>query len=194
MSKDNEPEKISRHIIPALTMELNTYSPAISLRQTGIERILGRRIVAWSHSLGSYGMGGPGFFGLRLAAAHGRPGEWLVQTLWGADNWQLFDGRWVAAHPNQYHVQRPLVSYFGGDEDWDDLSPMLVDSTIVDAEIVDNASLIELEKDSVLHRLEIPADTTLLPLYGGVQKTRAWIPEESQLDAWVFSSSGDLIV
>lgn len=34
-----------------------------TLRDLGTERILNRRIMTWSE-LGSYGMGGPGFFGI----------------------------------------------------------------------------------------------------------------------------------
>jgi hypothetical protein len=170
------------------------YLPATGLRVLGIERILGREIVAWHHSLGSYGMGGPGFFGLHLAPSEAFPSEWLVLTLWAADNWLLFDGRWVAAHPNQYHIQRPLVSYFGGDEDWDDLSEKLLGATFIDAKIADNVSRISLNKNGVAHLLEIPENTASLPLHGGLLTPHKWNPDESHLDAWIISQTGDLIV
>jgi len=193
MSAQPLSDGLTRNIVAALDLRDNRYQPAVSLRHLGVERIPGRDVVAWSASLGSYGMGGPGFFGLQLSSSPAFPQEWLVLTLWAADNWLLFDGQWVAAHPNQYQLQRPLVSYFGGDEEWDDLSEKLLNSTVVSAEIVDDMSRIHLEKGSVGHLLEIPQVTSLLPLYGGALTPRTWSPLESQLDAWVISESGDLI-
>jgi hypothetical protein len=190
-SKQTEPP---RNIVPTSDNAGNPYHPTRSLRALGIERILGREIIAWNHSLGSYGMGGPGFFGLHLAASGKYPAEWLVLTLWAADNWLLFDGRWVAAHPNQYHIQRPLVSYFGGDEDWDELSEKLLGAIIKDARIADNISRLTVEKEAVAHLLEIPENTSLLPLHGGSLTPHEWNPRESHLDAWIISQDGDLIV
>jgi hypothetical protein len=182
------------NIVPTRDRAGDKYQPVTGLRTLGIERIVGRQIIAWHHSLGSYGMGGPGFFGLQLGPSRAFPEEWLVLTLWAADNWLLFDGRWVAAHPNQYHIQRPLVSYFGGDEDWDELSVSLLHSTITSAEIMDNRSRIILEKDGITHSLEIPENTSLLPLHGGSLIPHEWNPAESQLDAWIISQTGDLVV
>ncbi|MGA7733054.1 MAG: hypothetical protein WCD37_17485, partial [Chloroflexia bacterium] len=65
-----------------------------TLREVGAGRIVGREVIRWLSSLGSYGMGGPGFFGLRLAAAGDYLEEWLALRLWGADNWLLLDGQW----------------------------------------------------------------------------------------------------
>jgi hypothetical protein len=45
------------------------------------EQIVGRVIDEISAHVGTYGMGGPGFFGLRLGA------EWLVIAVWGAAEW-----------------------------------------------------------------------------------------------------------
>jgi hypothetical protein len=193
MSAQPFSDGLTRNIVAALDLRDNRYQPAVSLRDVGVERILGRKVVAWSHSLGSYGMGGPGFFGLQLYSSPAFHAEWLVLTLWAADNWLLFDGQWVAAHPNQYHKQRPLVSYFGGDEDWDDLSEKLVHSTIVAAEIDGDTSRIHLEKGPVSQLLEIPRDTSLLPPHGGSLAPRTWNLSESRLDAWIISESGDLI-
>lgn len=42
--------------------------------------------------VGTYGMGGPGFFGLRLGE------EWLVIAIWGAGEWIRIDGEFVEDH------------------------------------------------------------------------------------------------
>jgi hypothetical protein len=70
--------KVGPNIVPGLHLTSNRYEPPETLRQMGVGRILGREVVGWSNSLGSYGMGGPGFFGLRLARSGALYSEWLV--------------------------------------------------------------------------------------------------------------------
>lgn len=162
------------------------------LRWVGIQRIVGRKIIRWSYR-GSYGMGGPGFFGLELRAKGRYPREWLVLTLWGAGEWLLLDGEWVEAHPNQYHIQRPLYSNFGGDEDWDDLTGKVVGAEIIEAYITDFSSRLVLLHGVEQHIFELPQDTTRLPVWGGSLEPKRWNPAESHLDAWVLSRRGELV-
>lgn len=164
-----------------------------TLREVGVGRVVGRRIVEWMANLGSYGMGGPGFFGLRLNATDEYPEEWLALRLWGADNWLLLDGQWVGGHPNQYHVQMPLISDFGGDESWDRMSERLVGAVIEDMQAERDESVIVLAQGEERHRLEIPKDPGRLPLYGGTMEPHAWSPGEDQRDAWIIAQ-GELWV
>jgi len=53
------------------------------------EQIVGRMIDDISPHIGTYGMGGPGFFGLRLGP------EWLVIAIWGAGEWIEARGRYL---------------------------------------------------------------------------------------------------
>lgn len=55
-----------------------------SLKHYGIERILQRTIIELSFSIGSYGMGDPGFWGFKLNKTKTYPEEWLILSLWGA--------------------------------------------------------------------------------------------------------------
>jgi len=54
------------------------------------DEVVGRHIAKVSPNVGTYGMGGPGFFGLCLGD------EWLVVAIWGAAEWMLFADRLVA--------------------------------------------------------------------------------------------------
>ncbi len=62
-----------------------------TLRDTGVERILNRRVLTWSVT-GSYGTGGTGFFAIQLESNQQYPEEWLVLALWGSSTWLLLDG------------------------------------------------------------------------------------------------------
>jgi hypothetical protein len=52
---------------------------------------LGSMIVDSSACLGSYGMGGPGFFGFKCRK--GLRSFWIVVVLWGAAEWLTLDGK-----------------------------------------------------------------------------------------------------
>ncbi len=164
----------------------------LTLRAAGAARLVGRDVQAWNGQLGSYGMGGYGFFGLRLAPTANFPAEWLILTLFAADNWLLLDGHWVAAHPVLWAIQRPLTADFGGDESWDDLSAQIVGARLVAATITDTAARFMLRQGSTGALLEVPAEAALLPPFGGTGEPRRWNPRESLRDAWVLSASGDL--
>ena len=176
-----------RNLIVCTDVFDGEYHVPETLREVGITRIVGRQVADWSANLGNYGMGGPGFFGLRLAATEEYPEEWLVLRLWGADNWLLLDEQWVASHCNQYHVQLPLYSDYGGAESWDRVTERLVGADVEDVKIEHDESLIILVRGEQRHRLEIPRDTSRLPLYGGIMQPHVWNPDEDQWDAWIIA-------
>ena len=67
------------------TCELIDFQPAA----LAAEMVVGRSVDQICTHVGSYGMGGPGFFGLRLGD------EWLVIAIWGAESWIEINGRIV---------------------------------------------------------------------------------------------------
>lgn len=143
--------------------------------------------------LGSYGMGGPGFFGLNLAPAGSFPQEWLVLTIWSACSWLLLDGKWMEAHPRYHHIQRPLYADYGDESDRDEVTSMLVGCKVVHARMEVDSSLLLLEKESSTRPLEIPQDTGLLSRFGGTDLPRVWYQDEDQRTAWVVSR-GELYI
>ncbi len=156
-----------------------------TLTQLGVDRVVGRRIIGWKGCHGSYGMGGPGFFGVELEAMAQWPCEHLVLTLWGAPQWLLLDGRWIEAHPNQYHIQRPLSSNFGRNMTWDEVTPPLAGGTIERFELHDDSCQLVVRGPGGQHVIELPQDTSRLPVHGGSLDPRRWNPKEKVSDAWV---------
>ncbi len=74
--------------------------------------LVGRKIIDFSPHCGTYGQGGPGFAGFKLEALRDQPEEWLILCIWGAPSWLTVNGQWLEAHPEQYDIQRPLISNF----------------------------------------------------------------------------------
>lgn len=63
------------------------------------EQVIGRVINEFSSHVGTYGMGGPGFVGLRLG------NEWLVISIWGAAEWMMSQGRCIEDTFHEAHAR-----------------------------------------------------------------------------------------
>ncbi|MDR2223847.1 MAG: hypothetical protein LBE34_14100 [Flavobacteriaceae bacterium] len=105
------------------------------LEDTYLEALLGRKITGFSIHLGTYGMGGAGFFGLLLDDE-----EYLVLAQWNSSSNVFVDDRPVCSSPKKYEIQRPWVSNFGGELTWDELSDVLI-GTVIEKLIIDNKTL-----------------------------------------------------
>lgn len=125
------------------------------------EGVIGRRIDELSTHVGTYGMGGPGFFGLRLGA------EWLVIALWGAADWILVEGRLIT--DSFYDTNRRPKPWITNDED--DLSEQIVGQAIASIEIKRHSLMISLTNglDMII---EEAADNR--PLFEGSKEPRAF--------------------
>ena len=192
-------------IIPCV--DAQTQERLRSIDDVGVERVLSRKILEWSPSLGTWGRISPRFFGLLLAQQDTYPQEWLVLTIWGAAEWLLLDNQWVLAHANQHSVEKPLYclyvprqwdtlssQYIEAKAGWDNFSPLIVGGIITEVYFRNDSSLIKIEKDGITHVLEIPRDKTLLPPNGGNGQYKILDPGQSLAVAWVISPSGAVSV
>jgi hypothetical protein len=69
----------------------------------GASGLISVEIEGWHGYLGSYGMGGPGFFGLLLPPRAGTAGayrEYLVFAAWGANQYIFLDGKVLDTSPS----------------------------------------------------------------------------------------------
>lgn len=117
------------HIIDASSSEdFITYATA--------DLVIDRCIIDITYCAGSYGMGGYGFFCLKLNKTAQRNSEWLVCTIFSASDWLTVNGRWLSCHPAQYSQQKPLKgviyaqdnqgNYLLPEEIWDDFQPLII--------------------------------------------------------------------
>lgn len=178
--------------------------PPLTLAEYGVNRIVGRKTIDMSTCIGSYGMGGPGFFGLCLAKTESFPEEWLILTLWGATSWLQLDGVNIGQKQIEYAQKemkfkryRAWIYYYKLKQRYDDIykqilgypnyGPIkfvyknLVRATISDAAITDKSSQIHFRKGNKTHSLEV-----VLPF------NRTWNDKESHLKAWAVSSTKEI--
>lgn len=148
-----------------------------------IGRIHGRHVLGWSGYCGTYGAGGPGFFGLRLAATEHYPEEWLMLRLWSSNDWLNVNGRWLAALPDQYDdAKRPLYSNFA-DAYWDEFSPLVTDKVISKFEIHKRTFKLEIGEA----RIELLEDPASRPVNGGTRTPRVLSPKDDLRTAWIIA-------
>lgn len=152
-----------------------------TLRQVGIDRVVGRTVLSACCHLGSYGMGGPGFLGLQLARAGEFPEEWLVLCLWAAADWVLYDGKPIDCHPDQTEWQPYGLDDFERDVAGRRVIGFACGDAYCGMQIGDRL-------------LTFPEDPTARPPLPGAKANRTLSPGESLLDAWVVASTQYLAV
>lgn len=142
-------------------------------------QVVGRHVDQVSLYVGTYGMGGPGFFGLRLGP------DWLVVSLWGASEWILVDDRLVADW-NAESYGRPLPwVHVGGDE----LSGRLVGSTLAAFSVQSHSLEIRFSNGAVM---VIDEDPQRRPILEGKEQPRTFSPEDDLRKAVFLSPTAEL--
>ncbi|MGC4046520.1 MAG: hypothetical protein QM758_22230 [Armatimonas sp.] len=128
-------------------------------------KILGCRIEEISTIVGTYGMGGPGFFGLRFGE------EWLVISIWGAASWILVDGRIVIdSYAEEYNRPTAWIR-----EGVNELKPHLLGSTVLSIFVEKHRAEIRFSNGSVL---EIDPGSERRPIFQGNGKSRRFLPKD----------------
>ncbi len=124
------------------------------------DQLEGRVVDEICTHLGTYGMGGPGFFGLRFGS------EWLVFSIWGADSWIEIDGRIVQdCFWEEENMPRPWISDSG-----DELSEKIVGQQVKSLLINQYSLRIEIGEMS----LAISKEPDRRPIHGGSKQPRAF--------------------
>ena len=123
------------------------------------EQVIGRTVEEICPCIGTYGMGGPGFFGLRLGA------EWLVIAVWGAGDWMTARGRCVEdGFHHQHGHPRPWI---GGGRD--ELSVSLVGQRVRSIDVRRHSLRIDFENG---FDLTIEEGSDHRPVFEGTKEPR----------------------
>ena len=128
--------------------------------------------------LGSYGMGGPGFLGLRCAKQHRR--FWIVFTLWSADSWLTLDGKLLESGllggEKKTFAQRGIVSV-----------DTIHGGHIRAIEFQPEHLSIQITTGDLTHALELRRDGATVPPWRGTGGKKKFGNEEKLEDALVVS-------
>lgn len=130
--------------------------------------------------LGSYGMGGPGFAGLRLRLSNDRP-IWIVFTLWAADGWltvgddlladgYLEDERQKLAHTREF---RQLSDFVG--------------STITQIRLDQGIVELAFDQAATPMTLRLQQDSSSLPVHRGSKQPKVLETSQDIRDAVIIS-------
>ena len=100
----------------------------LNIEQFGKDKFINSKIVDVCTCCGTYGMGGPGFFGLKLQGDYGT--RWLTYCIWEAGEHVLFDGRVLECNPNFAEQYNPLIIFDDYSNSLAALKESLIDMTI----------------------------------------------------------------
>ena len=133
--------------------------------------------------LGSYGQGGPGFFGLKCRK--GSESFWLVFTLWGAVEWLTLDGNLIergpGGHDGKSRADRAMIS-----------AAALHGGSIQSVEFTDDRATIRIRGADSNHVLELRRDGSTVPPWRGSGKKKTFGAGEFLEDAIVISRRANL--
>ena len=159
----------SGHLIPFVPKALSS------------DQVIGRTVNEILTHVGTYGMGGPGYFGLRLGE------EWLVIAIWGASEWIEVDGILIQDHFfDNYGRSRPWIT-----EDADNLSPKLAGSKVTSLELMQRYMRISFSNGMSLVIDESAKDR---PILEGTKRPREFLADDDLRKAVFMSPTTEIWV
>jgi hypothetical protein len=141
------------------------FNVPIFLKDIDESQITGRKIIGFSCNLGTYGMGGAGFFGLLLDNS-----EYLVYAVWRAGRYVIVDNKIVECASMLYGKMKPFVSNFGENSAWDDLTKYIKGAVIQHCELTENHCKIIANKNEKTIEIEFVKNDKRIPRKAGRAK------------------------
>lgn len=146
------------------TMLLGTPAALLDIEP---DSLIGKTILGFTTHLGSYGMGGPGFFGLLMERDGAR--EYLVYAVWASGQYITIDDRVIECHINYNEAYHPWISQWAGESEenqWDNLSGILKGSVITGVSLTENELRIEITSNAAAHLITFHKYKDTLPPHG----------------------------
>ena len=155
-----------------------------NIEEFGLETLKNSRIVDVSTCCGTYGMGGPGFFGLKLQSKQGT--RWLNYCIWSAGEHILFDDNVLECHPDCAEKYVPLITFDDYSNSLERLKNRLSDMTI--QEVVLSKESIEImlvDSHKKFHSIKSYKYSDKFPEQGGTGKKRNSFEVGDMKDYWL---------
>ena len=157
--------------------------PPRRLADCDLSELTGAIVTRTSCHLGSYGMGGPGFVGVRVRRASGSR-VWIVFTVWAAAGWLTLDEALLedAYFPDERsggsRAFVPLAALVGARLDSIRLTPDLTELLFT--------------QSGSPRALRMQRDSSHLPVHRGSKQPKRLSPAEDLRDAIIVSRRGNL--
>lgn len=163
-------------------MESIMLGKPLTIQEFTPEMLIGSKIIDYCNYLGTYGMGGPGFFGLKLCGEFGI--RWLVYCIWSAGEHILLDDRVIACYPDFIRKYHPWIEEgdFAYELTSKNLKKILYNKVIADIEVQEHALKIQLSGG---HILETFRKSDKFPEQGGTRKKRVSYESGVMADYWL---------
>ncbi len=159
----------SGHLIPFTPKRLD---PSI---------VVGRELEEICPYVGTYGMGGPGYFGFRFDK------DWLVIAVWGAADWLVAGDRHVGdSFYDNYGRPMPLLY-----DDHDELSPQIIGQKLSYVEVKEKSFAMLFENGMKIEIEEAPDNR---PLMEGTKEMRKFAEADDLRDAVFLSTTTEIWV
>lgn len=166
----------------------------LNIEEFGSEALKNSHIVDVCTCGGTYGMGGPGFFGLKLQGDFGT--RWLTYCIWMASEHVLLDDTILDCHPDFAEKYTPLISFDDYPNSIASLKKTLSDMTIKEVIISEESIEILLAgNDETTHCISSCKYSEKFPEQGGTRKKRNSFETGEMKDYWLVTyDETDLMV
>ncbi|MBR2900905.1 MAG: hypothetical protein IKC39_01535 [Clostridia bacterium] len=143
----------------------------LNIEQFGADKFNDSQILDVCTCCGTYGMGGPGFFGLKLQGNYGT--RWLTYCIWAAGEHILFDDRILECHPNYSEQYKPLISFENHSRSLNVLKELLTNMTVKEFIVTNDSFEIRLvDSEYEPHIIQSYKFSAKFPEQGGTGKKR----------------------
>lgn len=151
------------------------------IEEFGLETLKGSKIIDVCTCGGTYGMGGPGFFELKLQGEYGI--RFLTYCIWFAGEQVLFDGSILECHPDYIEKYHPVLSSI---DDYEKFSSTFTNMSIKDICLSkDSIEIILLDSNEKEHFIQSYKFSEKFPEQAGTGQKRNSYDEGEMKDYWL---------
>ena len=155
-----------------------------NIEEFGCEKFKNSHVVDVCTCCGTYGMGGPGFFGLKLQGEYGT--RWLTYCIWSASEHILFNDNVLECHSNYAKKYSPLITFDDYSNTLAKFRELLSGMTIKEVEVTEESIKIMLvDSYETLHSIESYKCSDKFPEQGGTGKKRNSFETGEMKDYWL---------
>ena len=156
----------------------------LSIEAFGNEVLKNSHIVDVCTYCGTYGMGGPGFFGLKLQGEYGT--RWLTYCIWSAGEHILFDDHVLECHPDHAEKYAPLIVFDDYANRLSKFKELLSDMTIKEVALSqESIEIMLVDSYDKLHYIKSYKCSDKFPEQSGTGKKRNSFENGKMSDYWL---------